>query len=94
MLFCTLLLQKPHVSASSKDIINYLQHRLPLWKQGNIDDLFLEGHIVQHRLSNAVPAGDRNERFMHSFVSHMLCGNACAALALLDTMDHPGHLYI
>ena len=48
MLFYTLLLQKPHVSASSKDIVNCLQHWLPLWKQGNIDDLLLEGRTVQH----------------------------------------------
>ena len=90
MLFCTLLLQKPHVSASSKDIINCLQRRLPLWKQGNINELLLEGRTVQHRLSNVVPAGDRNERLTRSFVSHMLHGNVRAALALLDTMDHPG----
>ena len=90
MLFCTLLLQKSRVSASSKDIINCLQRRLPLWKQGNIDDLLLEGRTAQHRLSNVAPAGDRNERLTCSFVSHMLRGNVRAALALFDTMDYPG----
>ena len=94
MLFCTLLLQKPHVSASSKDIVNCLQLRLPLWKQGNIDDLVLEGRNVQHLLSNDFLAGDRNERLVRSFVSHMLLSNVCTALALLDTTSHQGHLYI
>ena len=75
MLFCTLLLQKPHVSASSKDITNCLQHRLPLWKQGNINELLLDGRTVQHLLSNVFPAGDHNEHFTHSFVSHMYRGN-------------------
>ena len=75
MLYHTLLLQKPNVSVSSKDIINCLQCQFLLWKQGNIDELLLEGRAVQLRLSNVIPVGDRNERLTHSFVSHMLRGN-------------------
>jgi len=90
MLFCGLLLQKPHRTSSSKDFINCLQRRLPLWKQGNIDELLCEGRTIQHRLLTTVPNVDRSERLTRSFVSHMLRGNVRAALALLDTMDHPG----
>ena len=46
MLCCTLLLQKPHPTASSKDFINCLQRRLSLWKEGKIEDLLLEGCTV------------------------------------------------
>ena len=77
-------------TASSKDFLNCLQHRLLLWKQGNINELLGEGHTIQHCLSTAMSGVSRSERLTRSFVSHMLCGNVCAALALLDTMDHPG----
>ena len=71
MLCWTLLLQKPHPTASSKDFINCLQHRLSLWKQGNIDDLLLEDHTVQQCLSSIVSNVDHNECLTHSFVSHV-----------------------
>ena len=48
MLCCTLLFQKPHPNAFSRDFISFLQRRLPLWKQGNIENLLLEGCTVQH----------------------------------------------
>ena len=89
MLCCTLLLQKPHPNASSRDFINCLQCWLPLW-QGSIEGLLLEGCTVQHRLSTIVSTADHNEHLTSSFVSHMLRGNVQAALAVLDVMDRPG----
>ena len=41
-------------------------------------------------LSNVDHSEPRSERLTRLFVSHMLRGNIRAALALLDTMDHPG----
>jgi len=72
MLCCALLLQKPHPNASSRDFINCLQRQLHLWKQGNIEDLLLEGCTVQHQLSTIISTADCNERLTCSFVSHML----------------------
>ena len=48
ILCCTLylLLRRPHPTASSKDIISCLQRWLPLWKQGNIEDLLHEDRDI------------------------------------------------
>ena len=89
MLLCTLLLQRPHTNASSKDFISCLQRRLPLWRQGDIDALLCEGRTIQHRLPPA--ASSRNsDRVTRSFISHMFKGNVRAALTLLDDMERAG----
>ena len=42
-------LQKPHKKSKAKDHQKCLANRLRLWKGGEIDQLLLEGRMIQHR---------------------------------------------
>jgi len=50
MVMQTLLLQKPHGKATSKEHVRCLERRLSIWKRGTIDELVREGRTIQHRL--------------------------------------------
>lgn len=46
-----LLLQKPHQKSKIKDHIAYLERRLCVWKEGNLNELIIEGRNIQRHLS-------------------------------------------
>ena len=45
-----LLLQKPHTKSKVKEHSVYLERRLKLWQEGNIDILLNEGRCIQKHL--------------------------------------------
>ncbi len=55
MVMPSLLLQRPHAKAGSKEFSQHLSRRLSLWKDGNIKELLEEARTIQSRL----PALDR-----------------------------------
>ena len=50
MVMPSLLLQKPHAKAGSKEFSQHLSRRLSLWKAGNITELLEEARTIQSRL--------------------------------------------
>ena len=40
----SLLLQKPHRSSKTKEHMQFLERRLKLWEEGNLEGLLQEGH--------------------------------------------------
>ena len=50
MVMPSLLLQKPHTKAGSKEFSQHLTWRLLLWKAGNIKELLEEARTIQSRL--------------------------------------------
>ena len=51
MVMPSLLLQKPHAKAGSKEFSRHLTRRLSLWKAGNINELLEEARTIQSRLT-------------------------------------------
>ena len=84
-----LLLQKPHRTSNTKEHITCLEKRLKIWKEGNLNDLVLEGRAIQHRLpkSNS-PMGKQN--LSRSFANLMFAGKTKAALDQLSNNGERG----
>lgn len=78
MVMYSLLLQKPHWSAKTKD---FIACHLDLWKQS---ELLQEGQVIQQRL-----AVGRAHTLIISMVIHMH-GDVKAAIALSDSDDCSG----
>ena len=92
MVMCSLLLQKLHHSAKSRDLIVCLERRLDLWGQGMIGELTQEGMVIPQRLaaSRAKTSKFQHGNVHHLFVNRMLHGDVKAAISLLDSDEHPG----
>ena len=90
MVMCSLLLQKPYRSVTSADLVKCLQHRMTLWKQGDIVELLREGRVIQGRLVASKSISHDTDRITCQFVNHMLHGNVKSALSLLDAREHRG----
>ena len=91
MLMCALLLQKPHLWLSTRDLSNCLQQRLSLWNRGDIDALLSEGRVIQHQLLSRCGSCQKSDdhRINRYFVECMLHGNIRSALNSL-TSEHSG----
>ena len=76
-----LLLQKPQRRSKAKEHITCLERRLRAWREGNLNDLVLEGRTIQHWLpplaSHHTPKQPHAANLMHS-------GTCKAALDLLS----------
>ena len=78
-----LLLQKPHRKSKAKEHAECLERRLRIWKEGNLNDLVLEGRTIQSRLPKFnSPTAKQN--LSRSFAKFMFAGKTKAALDLLS----------
>jgi hypothetical protein len=88
-----LLLQKPHRRSKTKDHIACLERRLQAWKEGNLNELTLEGRTIQSRLSKSdKPMATQN--ISRSFANLMFAGKTKAALDLLSHAEKGGILHL
>ena len=82
MIMPSLLLQKPFKSSKTKDHVKVLERRLELWKNGNIEELVIEGKTIQDNLpifSSPKKIGEISQKFKKC----MQKGNINGALKLL-----------
>ena len=89
MVMPSLLLQKPHAKAKAKELINCLNRRMTLWKNGNITELLQEGNIIQQRLSINKPPNKHADQIARGFSRLMMLGRVNAALKLLSKAQSP-----
>ena len=89
----SLLPQKPHAKAGSKDFSQHLSHRLTLWKAGNIKELLEEANTIQARLPKL-----RKQRAMTTlklnrrFAALISKGEIHAAISLITERGKGGAL--
>ena len=88
-----LLLQKPHKASKTKEHITCLERRLKKWKEGNLNDLVLEGRAIQQRLPKT-NSSKAKEKLARSFANLMFAGKCKAALNLLSRGDKGGILHL
>ena len=81
MVLPALLLQKPHIRSKSYENINYLERRLHLGHEGDIDALLVEGHTIQWHLQHSycTPPAD----ISHIFARLVFQGKIKAAMRFL-----------
>ena len=88
-----LLLQKPQRASKAKEHAACLERRLQLWKEGNLNDLVLEGRAIQNRLPKiSTPKATQN--IARSFADLMFAGKCKAALDLLSNSGRGEGYYI
>ena len=87
-----LLLQKPHHASKTKDHSACLDRRLYLWREGRLNDLVLEGRVIQSHLARNAAKFNSDERLAQSFAKLMLVGNVRAALRLISSGGSAGVL--
>jgi len=87
MLMPILLLQKPSVTSKSRDHSEALTRRLIAWKDGDINDLVLEGRAIQRRLQEKKRTTKKQEQTARVFAQLLAEGKVTAALRLLDRDD-------
>ena len=78
-----LLLQKPHRKSKAKEHTACLERRLRIWKEGNLNDLALEGRTIQGRLPK-FNSSTTKQNLPRSFANFMFAGKTKAALDLLS----------
>ena len=88
-----LLLQKPHRRSKTKDHITCLERRLQVWKEGNLNELTLEGRTIQSRLSK-FDKSMATQNLSCSFANLMFEGKTKAALDLLSHAEKGGILHL
>ena len=79
-----LLLQKPSPHSKASDHVKYLEKRLHLWKEGNLEDLLSEGVAIQNRLTRTKRQPDNGEQ---RFVRLMEDGKISAALRCIGSLQ-------
>ena len=80
----SLLLQKPHRSSKTKEHVQFLERRLKLWEEGNLEGLLQEGHTIQQHLFRSPQTPSIEHQHARSFVKLMMEGKVWAALGLLS----------
>ena len=78
-------LQKPHKKSKAKGHQECLANRLHLWKEGEIDQLMLEGRMIQHRLTSGRRANSPNKAKV--FANLVMNGQINSALRYLSDVD-------
>ena len=79
------MLQKPGPKSKARDHVKYLTSRLALWKNGEIDQLLLEGNEIQKRiLKNKRKKEESNSK---AFTRLMLEGKVKQACKLINSDD-------
>ena len=85
-----LTLQKPNRTSKSEDHVAHLNHRLALWKEGNLSALLDEGQCIQRHLRFCdAPYKDRAARIFNNL---MLQGKVYFALCYLSCHSSGGVL--
>ena len=74
---CPLLLQKPARDSKTKDHIRYLEKRIKLWQDGDIESLVKEGKAIQKRMTKSAL---KQPDTMKVFSRLMLQGKVSVAL--------------
>ena len=89
----TLLLQKPQRASKAKEHTACLERRLRPWKEGDLNNLLLEGRAIQSRiLKTSTPKSTEN--IARSFTDLMFAGKCKAALDLLSNSGEGGILHL
>ena len=86
--FCTLVTQKPTHNSKSKDHISCLERRVALWRDGNLNDLVLEGRTIQYRLKTS--NHHNSNSLSQTFAKLMFSGKTAAAMQLLSSAPGKG----
>ena len=84
---CSLVLQKPAHNSKNKDHISCLERRIDKWKDGDLNDLVLEGRTIKQRFTGQGHLRDQNsnsDRKAYSFAKLMFDGKTKPALDLLS----------
>ena len=89
-----LLLQKPHRRSKPREHTLCLERRLQLWKEGEFNDLLIEGKALQARLSKIRNTKDAEDHLARSFSNLMFEGKTKAALQLLTSRGKGGVLHL
>ena len=84
-----LLLQKPNRTSKSKEHITFLDRRLRVWKNGDLNELVLESRALQNRLPKTYPPTAK-QNLSHSFAKLMFAEKIKAALDLLSNNGEKG----
>ena len=79
-----LLLQKPHQKSKVKEHIKCLERRLPLWLNGDIEELLSEGRAIQQRLKKKFTTNGESKALARSFSKLMRKGQIKSAIRLLS----------
>ena len=83
MVMPSLLLQKPHAKAGSKEFSQHLSRRLVLWKEGKILELLDEARTIQSRLPQLDSKdGMSSSKLNRRFAALVSKGNIHAAISL------------
>ena len=86
-----LALQKPSRTSKTRDHIRHLKRRLDLWKEGNLDEILLEGRCSQKHLPRP-HKGRSHNKLAKSFQKLMSKGKVNKALRLLSQNNSSGVL--
>ena len=87
-----LILQKPQRASKAKDHVACLERRLRSWKEGDLNDLLLEGRAIQHRIPKT--SLKPTENTARSFADLMFAGKCKAALDILSNSGEGGILHL
>ena len=95
MVATQLLLQQPHHTFDRAAHVQCLQHRLSLWRDGNIDELMQDCRYIQKQIKNHAPTpGGKtdNPDPARSFASLVTQGKVGAAISMLSD-GHSGGVH-
>jgi hypothetical protein len=81
-IFMPLMLQKPQPRSKPRDNTKYLQKRLLLWTNGDLDGLLKEAREIQKRLHSKVAKKDEDSQ--KAFCRLMLAGKISKALKFIN----------
>ena len=87
-----LLLQKPSRASKSRDHIACIERRMPLWREGKLMDLLLEGRAIQARSPKSYPKKQPRASAATTFAGRMYHGRTKEALELLKGNERGGTL--
>ncbi len=91
MVMPSLLLQRPHAKAGSKECSVHLQRRLSLWKAGKIGELLDEAQAIQSRLlERDSRSGMTTAKLNRRFSQLIAKGNIHAAITLITEQGKGG----
>ena len=93
IVLCILLLQKPSHVSKVRDHISCLERHLALWKDSNLNELVLEGCVLQQRLPSYSDS-DCGVTIGREFLKHMYDGNVKPAIRLLFKDERGGVLHL
>ncbi len=96
MVMPALLLQQPRDAATHRERVSCLDRRMKDWTTGKIEELLLEGRVIQRRLDNRgkskrVDGLSEEDHLTRAFQRLMLQGKVKSALRLLSTSGR-GHV--